>query len=159
MARDITEMALVQGLEAEQVGRGANGRGGAFALPVHGGGVVMEVVGCALSDIRGMGQDVMVQEGASELQVAIVDGAMAVAGGDKQGRDGGIKLGPPKNGSREEMHPARMPKPDASDAPMVVGCCGRSSAMRVGREDSEVASQRKSWRKSWTLELSRKRRP
>ena len=55
MPRHISVVPLVQGLEAEQVGRGSGSGGGSLALPVDRGYVVVQV-GCGpFSDICGLG--------------------------------------------------------------------------------------------------------
>jgi hypothetical protein len=99
VAREIPMKTLVDGLEAEEVGSWATGGGGAFALPKYGGGVVVEVMDGALPDIGQMGKDIVLGNGASQLEITVGDGAVRVA----IRLEGAVRVGaeplPPQEGS------------------------------------------------------------
>jgi hypothetical protein len=71
-------MALVQGLEAEEVGRWSGCGGRTALLPADGGRVVGEGVQGAFKDVGGIGKDVTVGNGTGQFEVAIGDGAVRV---------------------------------------------------------------------------------
>jgi hypothetical protein len=71
-------MALVKGLETEEVGCRSSGGRGAFVLPGLSGHVVRERRNGAFPHIGRMSQDVVLGDGARELKVRIGDGTIWV---------------------------------------------------------------------------------
>ncbi len=80
--RKVTIVALVDGLEPEQVGRNASGGGGAFLLPGKGRSVVRERVNCALAAVHVVDEHIVVRDGAGELEIRIGDRARRIAAAD-----------------------------------------------------------------------------
>jgi hypothetical protein len=76
-------VALVDGLQAKQVHRRAGFSSRALCLPSKGGGVVREHVDCALTTVNVVNQDVVLGDGASQLQVRVRDGVGGVVAADK----------------------------------------------------------------------------
>lgn len=94
----VAKVALVQGLQAEEVGSRSCGCCGTFLLPSYGRSVVGEGVCSLLADIGVLGQDVTVGQGPGEFQIAVGDGSAWVGEGDEVGGDGRWKGRPPQKG-------------------------------------------------------------
>jgi hypothetical protein len=71
----VTMVALVEGVQAEEIGHGTRRGGGAFSLSCDGCCVVGQVVDCVGTDVTMLGQDVELRDGGCQLQFAVGDGA------------------------------------------------------------------------------------
>jgi hypothetical protein len=71
----VTMVALVEGVQAEEIGHGTRRGGGAFPLPCDGGRVVGQVVDGVGTDVTMLCQDVELRDGGCQLQFAVGDGA------------------------------------------------------------------------------------
>jgi hypothetical protein len=71
----VTMVALVEGVQSEEIGHGTRRGGGAFPLPCDGGRVVGQVVDGVGTDVTMLCQDVELRDGGCQLQVAVGDGA------------------------------------------------------------------------------------
>jgi hypothetical protein len=60
-------MALVEGMEAEQICNWAGGGGSPFRLPRDGGGIVRKIVDGVGPRVERLGQDIELSNGGSEL--------------------------------------------------------------------------------------------
>jgi hypothetical protein len=60
----------------------AGGGSGAFALPCHSGRIVQQLVGSVGANVKGLGEDVGVSDGSSELQLAVGDVTLGIGAGD-----------------------------------------------------------------------------
>lgn len=78
IARHVTVVALVEGLESQEVRSRTSGRRGAPLLPPHSGGVVRECVDSAFADLERVGQYVQVGQGRGQFEVAVGDRAVRV---------------------------------------------------------------------------------
>jgi hypothetical protein len=95
VARDVSMMALMEGLGSEEVG-GSAGRGGrALALPEEGGRVVGLGEDGAFANVETLGRRFVMEEATSKFEIAVGDGAVGVGPTDKIGGDGRIKGGAP----------------------------------------------------------------
>jgi len=79
----MTMETLMQGTEAQKMGRRTRGSGGTFALPPHGSGVVVELANGVLPNVSGVGEDIQVGHGAGQLKVAVGCGASRIVVRDK----------------------------------------------------------------------------
>ena len=73
MQRHALVLPLVQGLGLQQAGGGPHCGGGTLLVPVHVGHVVQSRPDCPLSDVKEVGNDMVVCDVATQLQVAVVD--------------------------------------------------------------------------------------
>ena len=64
---------LMERLEPKEVGGRAEGRRGAFALPKHGGDIIVAIMCRFFANIRCLGEDVVVGDGASKFQITVGD--------------------------------------------------------------------------------------
>ena len=88
--------ALVEGGEPKKVGAGAVGSDRAAAVPGDGGDVVAHGVGGGFTAGGVGGDDILVQDGAGEFEVAVGERAVGVGIGDELGLDLGGPCGAPK---------------------------------------------------------------
>ena len=112
--------SLVQRLLAQHRGGGRGCRDRAFAIPEEGAKVVSLGVNRALPHVETLSTDFVVQKGADQFQLGIIDRAVGVGAGGQEGahlsreRDapddgGGVPLAQPMEFSRgfEDGHPSR----------------------------------------------------
>ena len=71
-------MALVQSSEAQKVRRGPGCGNGALCAPRQRGGIVGPHFEVGLPDVDGMGEDVRVGDGSSELQIRVRNVAVGI---------------------------------------------------------------------------------
>jgi hypothetical protein len=93
----VAVLALVQGLEAEEVRGRARGGGAAFRLPGGCRGVVREGVYSFLTDIQGVDKNIVMGDGAGELEVRIADRARGIVERDQGLLNVGRKRGAPED--------------------------------------------------------------
>ena len=70
---NIAVVALVKGLETKEVRGGSRGSGGAFALPILSGSIVMEGLDRVFSHVGGLGDDVVMHYCGRQLQITVGD--------------------------------------------------------------------------------------
>lgn len=80
---DVAMVALVEGLEAKEVGGGAGGGGRSFGLPGPGSSVVGVAVKEALADVKQVCRDVGLDDGGSKFEVGVGGRPGGVAEGDE----------------------------------------------------------------------------
>jgi hypothetical protein len=71
--RDVSIVPFMEGLQAKQTLWKTAGRGGTFTLPPDGGHIVQRVVNGGLSDIKMLGQHVMLSNTGFQLQFTVVN--------------------------------------------------------------------------------------
>jgi hypothetical protein len=74
----ITVEALVQGLEAKEVGRRAVGSDRTLSLPGNSRGVVCTGMDSAFPNVDEGSISILLNDGPGELQIGVIDGAMRV---------------------------------------------------------------------------------
>jgi hypothetical protein len=94
----VAMVALVERLAAQEVGCWSRRGGAALALPGERGRVVRQCANGPVTDIAELGRDVVLCDGAGQLEVRVGDGPPRVVGGDDVGLDVGRKRGTPKDG-------------------------------------------------------------
>ena len=83
----VAEMTLVEGGEAKEVGARAVVGDGPPAVPGDGRDVVTHGVRGRVAAVGVGGDDILVEDGSGQLQVAVGDGAGGVGIGDELGPD------------------------------------------------------------------------
>ena len=114
MEGNVAEGTLMEALQAEQEGRGAQCGCGAFSHPVHVGHVVGGRPNGAFLHIRETCDDIVVRDIATELQVAVGDGAGGIGEGHQFGLQSRGERGAPP--AREDGAVALWHKEDPSHA-------------------------------------------
>lgn len=97
---EVSMCSLVQGLEAQKIGCRSRGGGRPFGLPAHGWGVVGQGCSGAFSHVHEVGDDVVMGDGAGQLEVRVGDGTRGIFPGDYLGLDFGGERESPEVGLR-----------------------------------------------------------
>ena len=97
MQWNVTVPALVESLQTEEERRGTRGGGGAFALPVHGRGIIVRIVHGAFGHVSEASENVVLGNGPREFQVTVGDVACRVIKGHETLADSNGKGFPPQN--------------------------------------------------------------
>ena len=125
-AGDVAMGPLVVGIEPQEIGPGKGGGGGALGGPGDRGAVVANDPQCTLLDGAVLGQDVLVGDRGSHLQVrGDKESAARAVRGDQGGADGSRESLSPDDGSRVGREGV---KPDAAHT-----CAARITGANVGR--------------------------
>jgi hypothetical protein len=80
MKGHISEVALVESLNAKKARGGAGGRDGSFPLPPHRGHIIGRTVYSLFTDIEMLCQDIQLCHTACQLQFTVGDGACWIVG-------------------------------------------------------------------------------
>ena len=79
---EVAVEALVDGGQAQELGRGASGSSRAFAGPIHGRHVVSGVLGGLFADVVALGDSLLLEEAACKFEVGVIDGSSRVLKSD-----------------------------------------------------------------------------
>jgi hypothetical protein len=96
----VAMVALVEGLQAQEVRRGRVGGDRAMSLPGDGGGIVGARVGGALTDVGEVDVGVLLYDGGGKFEIRHAHVAGGVGLGHQSGTQGRRKGGAPQGGGR-----------------------------------------------------------
>jgi hypothetical protein len=131
-------VALVEGLETEEVGRDARGGGGALGLPGEGRRVVRERVDGALTAVHLVDKDVVVRDGPGELEIRIGERAVGVAAAD----DGVLDVEGERCAPEDRVEPPGVMVSDEENPAHAGGCgVGGTDGCNRGVDDLSEASR------------------